>query len=162
MSGTTQNTSGFKAFVATAAAIAAYTRVKLDSNGEISAADADEPWIGITQEAIAADGVGTVRLRNAPGSYFVTASAAVAAGARLYATDAGRVDDAPGTGAFTGLQAAQAATDAGDVIEAVPCDQLTFTANADQAVATDAGSTQDLANALRTALINAGIIKGAA
>jgi hypothetical protein len=158
---TTQNSSGYKTFTATAVALAAFVRVKLDANGLISAADLGDSWIGVTQEAIAASGTGTVKLRNAPGTFLVTASAAVTRGNKLQTTDAGKVDDAAG-GLFTGLVANEAATADGDIIEAVPVDALVYTAAAGQAVATDATSTQTLANALRTALINTGIIKGAA
>jgi hypothetical protein len=158
----TQNTSGFKTFTATAVAIAAFVRVKVDSDGLISVAGATDPWIGVTQEAVAASGNGTVRLRNDPGTFTVTASAAVTRGNRLYPTAAGKVDDAVGTGNFTGWVAIEAATADGDQIEAAPVDDLAFTAHADQAVATDAATTMALANAMRSALVAAGIIKGAA
>lgn len=170
---TTQNSTGYKTFTATATAIGEAVRVKLDSSGNISAAGATDAWIGTTMEAIAASGSGTVKLRSAPGTFLVTASAAIAAGARLYPTASGKVDDAAGTGNFTGLQAVEAATADGDIIEAVPCDLLAFTASADQAVLTaiTGGESPTEAehnlvitavNAIRSALIAAGIIKGAA
>jgi hypothetical protein len=159
---TTRNDTGFRTFTATAVAIGEGVRVKLDSNGEISAAGATDAWIGTTEHAIAASGKGTVKFRNAAGSLLFTASAAITAGAQLYCTASGKVDDAAGTSNFAGFQAVSAATADGDIIEAVPSDFVAFTASANQAVATDATSTQTLANALRTALINAGIIKGAA
>lgn len=177
MSTTTRNNTGFKTFTATAVALAEGVRVQLDSNGLISAAGATDPWIGTTEAPIAASGSGVVKLRNAPGTLLFTASAAIARGARLYPTASGKVDDAAGTGNFTGFQAVEAATADGDIIEAVPCDTLTFTAAAAQAAA-PAGGTGDAAgawdtaqhrddaiatiNAMRTALINAGILKGAA
>ncbi len=103
-----------KAFTATAAAIALGVRVKLDSNGLISAAGATEAAIGTTLEAIAASGTGTVALFGP--SRLVTASAAVARGAMLYPTASGRVDDTGTTAIF--LVSGEAATAAGDIIEA--------------------------------------------
>lgn len=172
---TTSNNTGFQTFQATAVAIAANVRVKLDSNGLISVAGATDAWIGVTIEAVAVSGYGTVKLRNAPGTLLVTASAAIARGARLYPTAAGKVDDAAGTGNFTGLQAMTAATADGDVIEAVPSDTAAFTASAAQAALAaygDGAHGLDTAahmealfnkvEAISAALVAAGIIKGAA
>ena len=172
---TTQNNTGFQTFQATAVALAANVRVLLDSNGLISVAGATDAWIGVTTDAVVASGYGTVKLRNAPGTQLVTASAAITRGARLYPTAAGKVDDAAGTGNFTGLQAITAATADGDVIEAVPSDKLTFTAAAAQAAQAAYGTgafgldsdahmkaLYDKVEAISTALIAAGIIKGAA
>jgi hypothetical protein len=174
--GATANSTGYKSFTATAVAIGEAVRVKLDSSGLISAASATEAWIGTTTAAVAASGLGSVKLRNAAGTFLVTASAAITAGALLYPTASGKVDDAAGTGVFTGLQAAEAATADGDIIEAVPCDCVAFTSSAAQAAVATTGSTNSspygfttsaqadalvtLVNALRTACINAGIIKG--
>jgi hypothetical protein len=157
---TSRNSVGEKAFTATAVALAAFVRVKLDSSGNISVAGATDDWIGETTEAIAASGTGNVRLRGP--SRIVTCSAAVACGARLYPTAAGKVDDAIGSGVFTGLVAGEAGTADNAQIEAFVADHVAFTAHADQAVATDAATTLALANALRSALVTAGIIKGAA
>jgi hypothetical protein len=150
---TTENTTGYKTFQATAVALAASIRVTLDSDGLISVAGATDNWIGVTQEAIAASGYGTVKLRNAPGSFLVTASAAITRGAKLYPTAAGKVDDAAGTGNFTGLCAAETATASGDVIEAVSANDLAFTASADQTAITDntGGSVADAIAAVVTA-----------
>jgi len=158
----TVNESGYKTFQATAVALSKNTRVLLDSSGTISVAGATDDWIGTVVEDVAASGYGTVKLRNAPGTHFFVASAAVTRGAKLFPTASGKVDDAAGTGVYIGFEAAEAATADGDIIECVPSNDLVFTASVDQAVATDAGTTLTLANALRTALINAGIIKGAA
>jgi hypothetical protein len=160
MAHTVENTTGYKAFTATATAIGVGVRVKLNA-GSIEAAGATDPWIGTTVSAIAASGTGTVRLRNAPGTHMFVAAGAIDAGDMLYPAASGKVDDVA-AGVFTGFQAIAAAAADGDIFEAVPCDNLDWTAHADQAVATDAASVITLANALRTALINAGIIKGAA
>ena len=176
--GATYNNTGFKSFTATAAAIGEAVRVKLDSSGLISAASATDYWIGVTTAAVAASGLGNVKLRNATGTFLVTASAAVAVGGLLYPTANGKVDDSISTGNQTGLMALEAATADGDIIEAVPCDFLTYTAAAAQAAVATTGSTNSspygfttaaqadalvtLVNALRTGCVNAGIIKGAA
>ena len=190
MAHASQNTTGYKAFTATAVAIDEGIRVKIDSDGKVSAAGATDAWIGTTTHYVAADGVVTVRLRNAPGTALFTASAAVTRGNKLYPTASGKVDDAAGTGVFTGFVAVEAATADGDLIEAAPVDVVAFTAAAAQVALTDSsggtandtiaavGATNasdvsgtindnfaDVAakiNALRTALVNAGIIKGAA
>ena len=174
---TTENSTGYKTFQATSSAIAPSIRVKVDSSGKIAAADAADPWIGVTIDAISANGYGTVKLRNAPGTKLVTASAAITRGSRLSPADDGKVDDASGTGNFTGLLALEAATADGDIIEAAPCDCLAFTADAAQAAAPAGGTGATagaydtaqhrdemiaLVNAMRTALINAGIMKGSA
>jgi hypothetical protein len=119
----TVNTTGYKAFTATAVAIAKNVRVLLDSSGTISAAGVSDEWIGTTIEDIAASGTGVVRLRNAPGTHFFTASAAVTRGAKLYAAAAGKVDDGStvlGGGANIGFEALEAATADGDIIECAP------------------------------------------
>jgi len=113
-----ENNTGYKAFTATAVAIAAYIRVKVDSAGLISVAGAAENAIGVTTEAIAASGTGTVKLFSAPGTYLMTTGAAIARGARLFPIAAGKVDDA-GTTSLN-LVALEAATADGDVIECAP------------------------------------------
>lgn len=113
---TTENSTGFKAFTATAVAIAAHKRVKVDSNGLISVAAAAEGAIGVTTEYIAASGTGTVKLWTAPGTFLVTANAAITRGSQLYPTASGNVDDS-GTTALP-LVALEAATAQNDVIEA--------------------------------------------
>jgi hypothetical protein len=174
---TTENSTGYRTFQATNSALATSVRVKVDSNGLISAASATDPWIGVTVCDIAASDYGTIKLRNASGTMLVTASAAISRGSRLYPTANGKVDDAAGTGVFTGLVALEAATADGDIIEAAPSDVLTFTADANQAAcpaggtgatagAWDTSQHRDAAialiNAMRDALINAGIMKGSA
>ena len=74
---TTENSTGYKTFQATSSSIAPSVRVKVDSSGKIAAAAAADPWIGVTIDAISASGYGTVKLRNAPGTKLVTASAAI-------------------------------------------------------------------------------------
>ncbi len=92
--------------------------MKFASTGLISVAAAAEGAIGVTVEAIAADGYGTVKLFNAGGTFIIWANAAIAAGAQLYPTAAGGIDDA-GTTALP-LVALEAATAQGDLIECGP------------------------------------------
>lgn len=111
-----ENTSGYKTFQATAVAIAPYLRVQVDANGLISVANATDNAIGITTEAVAASGYGRVKLFTAPGTFLFTATTAITRGATLFPTASGRVDDSGTTG--IGFVALEAATAAGDVIEA--------------------------------------------
>lgn len=116
---TTENMTGIMTFQATAAALAQAIRVKVDSNGLISVAGATDASIGVTTEAIAASGYGSVKLFNATGTFLVTAGAAITRGAQLYPLAAGKVDDT-GTTALP-LVALEAATADGDIIAAAPC-----------------------------------------
>jgi hypothetical protein len=115
---TTTNESGFRAFTATAVAIGLGKRVKVDVNGLISVAAAAEGAIGVTTEAIAASGTGTVKLFNAPGTFLMCANAAIARGAQVFPTAGGNIDDA-GTTALP-LVTLEAATAQNDLIEVAP------------------------------------------
>lgn len=112
---TTENSSGWKTFQATAAAIGQAIRVKVDSNGLISAAGATDAAIGVTVEAVASSGYGTVKLFSAPGTFLMTAGAAIARGGTLYPLASGKVDDT-GTTSIS-MVALEAATADGDIIE---------------------------------------------
>jgi hypothetical protein len=115
-----ENTTGWRTFQATAAALEAYVRVDVDSSGLISVAGATDRGIGVTTEAIAASGYGTVKLFSAPGTFIVQAAAAVTRGAALYGAADGEIDD---TGTYDlNLLALEAATAQGDVIECVLAD----------------------------------------
>lgn len=115
---TSANSSGYKSFTATAVAIGEGKRVALDSAGLILVAGAAVGAIGVTTQAIAASGTGTVKLFNAPGTFIVCANAAIARGAQLFPAASGNVDDA-GTTAIP-LVAYEAATALNDLIEAGP------------------------------------------
>jgi phenylpyruvate tautomerase PptA (4-oxalocrotonate tautomerase family) len=117
----TQNDSGFKTFQATSSAISKARLVKLSSSNLISVTGDENLAIGVTLEDIEASGYGAVKLFGSPGTFFVTASAAITAGAKLFPAASGKVDDATaGTGATLGLIAQEAATADGDIIEAIP------------------------------------------
>jgi hypothetical protein len=111
----TTNSSGFKTFKATAAAIAEAVRVTYDSNGLIAASGDTGISIGVTVEPIAASGYGTVKLFASPGTFFMTAGAAITRGALLYPLASGKVDDT-GTTSIA-MIALEAATADGDIIE---------------------------------------------
>jgi hypothetical protein len=116
---TTSNSSGYRAFQATAVAIAEGIRVTVDSNGLISAAGAAVGAVGVTTEPIAASGWGTVKLFNAGGTFIIQAHATgITKGAILYPAAAGRVDDS-GTTAIP-LVALETSTAQGDLIECAP------------------------------------------
>lgn len=112
---TSENSSGFKTFNATAAAIAQGARVKVDSAGQISVAAAAELAIGVTMEVVAASGYGTVKLFSAPGTFQCLASVAITRGAQVYPAASGKIA-ATGTTALP-LVALEAATADGNLIE---------------------------------------------
>jgi hypothetical protein len=147
----TQNQSGFKTFTATAVALEAFVRVTIDSNGLISAAGESDAGIGVTQEAIAASGTGTVKLWTAPGTFLIQTAAAVTVGAVLYAAAAGEVDDT-GTYRLPLVAGEIAATAQGDMIECLPNNNLTtITGNyvsADIGTIAAAGNSQGTATAI--------------
>jgi hypothetical protein len=121
---TSENTSGYKTFQATAVAIEAHVRVTQDANGLISAAGETDLDVGVTQEAVAASGYGTVKLWSAPGTYLVQAAGPVTRGAQLYAKAAGEVDD---SGTYKSrLVALEAATAQGDIIEVAKIEDATY------------------------------------
>jgi hypothetical protein len=120
MNRTSENTTGYRTFQATAVAIAAGARVAVDSNGLISVSGAANDSIGVTVEVVAASGYGTVKLWSAPGTFQVLAGAAITRGAALYPIASGKVDDVGTTGGALGLVALEAATADGDIIEAGP------------------------------------------
>lgn len=113
---TTENTTGYMAFTA-GEALAAHRRVKL-SAGTAVYADGDAIGIGVTQHAAASGGLVTVKLWSAPGTFMVTASAVIAAGAALMATADGKVDDGDAGALLCPISALQAATADNDIIDA--------------------------------------------
>jgi hypothetical protein len=115
---TTTNSSGYRTFQATAVAIALGKRVKVDSDGLISVASGTEGAVGVTSEAVAASGYGTVKLFNAGGTFLMCAHGSVTRGSILYPAAGGNVDDAGNTA--LPLVALEAATAQGDLIECAP------------------------------------------
>lgn len=115
---TTTNTTGYLTLT-TAAAITEGLRVYVTAAGLADVAGATDGAIGVATHAAASGGTLTVKLWTAPGTFLVSAASAITRGARLYPAAAGQVDDT-GTTAIN-LVAKEAATAAGDLIEAVPC-----------------------------------------
>lgn len=113
-----ENSSGFKTFQATAAAIAYGARVKVDSNGLISVAAAAEAAVGVTLEAISASGYGSVKLFNASGTFICLAGVAITRGTQVFPAASGKIA-ATGTTALP-LVALEAAGADGDLIECGP------------------------------------------
>lgn len=95
-----QNEIGYKTFTS-GEALAKFRRVKLDTDGEVVYADAADgnDWIGVTQHATSASGeLVVIRLRNTPGTYFLTAANTVDVGDQLFPANDGKVSgDASGT-----------------------------------------------------------------
>lgn len=111
---TTTNNTGFKSLIASEA-IAEGQRLKI-SSGQWAVAGATDKAVGVATHAAASGAACTCKLWSAPGTFLVRASGAVTAGAQLYPTASGNVDDA-GTTAIN-LVALEAATASGDLIEA--------------------------------------------
>ncbi|MFO1461880.1 MAG: capsid cement protein [Verrucomicrobiota bacterium] len=110
---TTENKTGYKALPA-AVAIAEGQRVKLNgATWDVAAAADASP--GVATHGAAAGEELTVKLFNAPGTFVMRANAGIVAGAQLYPTANGNVDDAGTTP--LGLIAMEAATAANDLIE---------------------------------------------
>lgn len=149
-----------KSYVATAA-VAAYVLVK-KSGDEVVVAGAGEAPIGITMANAAAGETVPVRLLNGYGTALLKVGAAVTKNATIRGIADGEGDDAT-TGCVIGT-AEDTATADGDIIEVAlkGVAPQAMTAHADQAVATDLASVIALSTQLRTALITAGFIKGAA
>jgi len=124
----TENTTGLKTFTATAVAIEAFVRVVLDASGTIAAAGATDLGIGVTQEAIAASGQGTVKLFSAAGTFLIQAAGPVTKAAQVYTAAAGEVDDS-GTYKLN-LVAVDTATAQGDVIECAKIADASSSTNA--------------------------------
>jgi predicted RecA/RadA family phage recombinase len=116
---TTSNTTGYIS-LPTVAAIAEGQRVKINASGQIDVAAAGDVAVGVATMAAASGAHCTVKLWTAPGTFICRANAAIAAGARLYPTASGNVDDAVGTTPLN-LVALTAATAANDLIECLPC-----------------------------------------
>jgi hypothetical protein len=115
---TTSNASGYLTLPA-AAAIVEGQRLKINASGQYDVAALTDIAVGVAIHA-AASGVNcTAKLWTAPGTFIVRANAAIVAGARLFPTANGNVDDAGVTA--LNLVAREAATAANDLIEAAPC-----------------------------------------
>jgi hypothetical protein len=120
MAATTENSTGYATFTATAAAMDLGVRVKLDSSGNVSAAGVTDHWIGVTTHVVAASGKASIKLRGAPGTLLFKTAAAVTVGNRLYAAASGAVDDVQTGSPSTGYIAGSASGTAGDIIEGIP------------------------------------------
>jgi hypothetical protein len=114
---TTANSSGYKTFQATAVAITEGKRVKVDSNGLISMASGSESSIGVTCQAIAASGYGTVKLWNAPGTFICSAGSNFVVADLVYPTANGNMANSGNTALpLIALEAASA----GSLFECAP------------------------------------------
>jgi len=163
MATTSENGSGYKTFQATAVALEAHVRVAVDSNGLISVAAATDLDIGVTVEAIAASGYGTVKLWSAPGTFLVQVAGAVTRGAQLYKEAAGEVDD---SGTYKArMVALEAATTQGDIIEIAKIEDAPTSVagyvSSDVSTIAAAGSEQSDATAITSAVTHVTASNGA-
>lgn len=114
----TQNDSGFQSFT-TAAAISAHRRVKVDSNGQINLATNDGVAVGYIQHDAASGELATVKLVNAPGTFFAVADTSITRGDAVYASTTGRVTGISTTRMILGYAKIASAANL-DVIEVLP------------------------------------------
>lgn len=136
----TSNSQGGATFQATAA-ISEWRRVVLDATGKVAHASADEAGIGVALHSAPAGGYVTVKLWNAPGTFFLWHSAGCTTGEAIYAAADGAVAE---TGDLTlGVALSDAAADS--VVEAAV---VTFTPQ----VTSSASAPSAPAHAGRTAL----------
>jgi len=110
-----QYTEGNVKAFQSAEALAAFTRVKLDSAGDVLYADARDDCIGSTEKAVADDTLCPVRLKSASGTRKLTASGAISIGDKVYGDADGKITATP-KGIGFGI-ALEAATADGDIIE---------------------------------------------
>ena len=119
---TTSNASGYLT-LPTAAAIVEGQRLKINASGQYDGDVGERSDVvlagGVAIHAAASGGNCTAKLWTAPGTFIVRANASIVAGARLFPTANGNVDDAGVTP--LNLVAREAATAANDLIEAAPC-----------------------------------------
>lgn len=93
MSAPTISDSIYQTFISSAT-LPAYTRVKVDTAGELAAAGATDEAIGfLTERGAVENEAATVRMATAP-SQIARANAAMEIGDIVFAAAAGRVDDA--------------------------------------------------------------------
>lgn len=123
INGATYNDSGKKAFRA-AEALEACRRVKVNNNGEIEYADADDAGIGVTADSCPVGEEVTVAMWSKPGTIPIAGSAALGKGVALYAAADGKVQPLPagaGTYLHVGINVGNYATNAdGGVAEIMP------------------------------------------
>jgi hypothetical protein len=121
---TTTKTAVSRTFLATAAAIPAYSLVQLDSAGKISVAgdNATDALIGVTIADVEASGYGTVQFLQCAGTLEVlTGSDAIAVGDQVYTDGDGKIGtDATNHPCGFALEASSVD---GDVIEIVAMQQ---------------------------------------
>jgi hypothetical protein len=115
------NESGLRTFVA-GEALEMHRRVKLNPGATTVVYSDAEDWIGVTEgsEAVANGAQVLVRMKTHPGTFKLTCSAAVAAGAAVYGTADGKIDDAWGSNAQLVGRALEAGSGDGAKIEVMP------------------------------------------
>lgn len=119
---------GPKAFTAGTGGVAPYRLVKLSAGKVVHNTEAaTDDTIGVTLSGVAEGASVSVALLNTGGTLEMTASEAIASGAKVYAAADGKVQDLPGTAGtyrIIGI-AMQAASGDGAVIEVLPMNGVT-------------------------------------
>lgn len=113
------NSTGFVTLTADEA-IDEGERVMMAGDGNVDLAGANEVGIGVATRNTASGGLCPIKLWNAPGTFPVRTSAAVARGAQLRCAAAGEFDDGDAGTTPAGLIALEASGADGDIIEAIP------------------------------------------
>lgn len=101
-----------------AAALTAFTGIKIDSNGQAAVAGLGEVHDGIVENNVASGGAAMIRLRTAPGTRKVTVASSCSIGSYLYAAASGKVSTTKSGPAL--YMALQAATGDGSIVEVLP------------------------------------------
>jgi len=111
-----QNDTGFKAFTVGASALSAGQRVALSSGLAVAAGATNGSSIGVALADAAANGIVTVKLNTASGTFEMRAAGAITSGAAVYPAASGNIAGTASSNVTIGI-ALEAATAANDVIE---------------------------------------------
>lgn len=115
-----QNMTGLRSFIASFTGSKGQ-RVKLNSSGGVDLADATNgSGIGVLDQDATSGYPVTVKLFTAPGTFEVSVTGAVAAGAVLYPAANGALSPTSVSSNTAAFRALEAATASGDIIEVIP------------------------------------------
>lgn len=114
-----ENTSGYRAFTNGGTMLVKGTRVKLTSGLLAASGSANGDSIGVLLNDVPANGIGTVKLNTASGTFEMRAGIAISAGANIFPAASGKISNvASGSPLCTFIGVAlEAATADGDIIE---------------------------------------------
>ncbi len=116
-----QNMTGLRSFIASFTGSKGQ-RVKLNSSGGVDLADATNgSGIGVLDQDATTGYPVTVKLFTGSGTFEITVTGAVAAGAVLFPAANGQLSPTSVSANTSAFRAIEAATTAGDIIEVIPC-----------------------------------------